>query len=116
MVVAAFPLYGSIGLPPLSASNFTRASTTFTAPGPRYFEIVTFTGGFDDVIGALAPVLYLASSSAQSSSGIGVPTVAVREMALARVAAGPVNDGPVCANRSTGGRLNVRSGLSSDDF
>src|SRR2546428_13565239 len=105
MVVAAFPLYGSIGLPPLSASNFTRASTTFTAPGPRYFEIVTFTGGFDDVIGALAPVLYLASSSAQSSSGIGVPTVAVRGRALGGGAAGPVNDGPGAADAGTAGRL-----------
>ena len=57
-VVAALPLYGCIGLPPLSASNLGLASATFTSPGPRYFAIVTLTGACGLVIGALAPVLF----------------------------------------------------------
>src|SRR5262245_66437783 len=116
-VVEALPLYGSAGLPPLLAANLARGSAILISPGPRYLEIVTLTGGGPPVrIGALPPLLYLASSSTHRSSGIGTPTVAVRETAFATVIPGPTNDGPFSTKRSTGGSLNVPSGLSSDDF
>src|SRR5947207_7806223 len=97
-------------------SNFARASAILMAPGPRYFEIVALTGGGPPIRGALPPLLYFASSSTKSSSGIGTPTVAVRGIAFATLMPGPWNDGPFGASLRTGGSLNVPSGLSSDDF
>src|SRR5437762_192059 len=97
-------------------SSFARASPKVTPPGPRYLEIVTVTGGRLPFIGALVPLVYRASSSAQRSSVIGESTNAVRNRAFSGLAAGPVNVRPFSANRSTGGRLYCPLGPCSEDL
>src|SRR6185503_14241296 len=88
-VVDALPVYGSSTFPPLSVSNFGFAVPNVTTPGPRYFDRVTFTGGGAFRMGAFVPVLYFASSSTRRSSGIGIPTAAVRANGLDGPATGP---------------------------
>jgi hypothetical protein len=76
-----------------------------TWPGPRYFDTVSSTGGGALRIGTFEPVLFLASSSAQKSSVIGVPTDAVRAIARAGLAAGPADASPCSVNRRMGGQV-----------
>src|SRR5262249_49096474 len=108
--------YASSGLPPLSVSIFGLTSANLTSPGPRYLESVRVTGGGVFRIGVLAPLVYLASSSAQRSSVSGVESVAVRVIDLATLATGPLSEGPRSTNLTMGGRLYSPVGPCSDDL
>ena len=110
-VVVAFPEYGSRGLPPLMASNLIGV-TTVTVPGPRYLVTVRIdrrpVAGHAD---RSRRVLYSASSSAHMSIGIGVPTVAVRAIAVAmrRHGAGELRPGFLEAQHRRRVELAVRA-------
>ena len=75
-LVVAFPLNAAVS----SADTFSTsglALSNVTAPGPRYFDHRTVTGGRGVVIGALVPLVYFMSSDAQSVNKSGADNDAV---------------------------------------
>src|SRR4051812_42053654 len=106
-VTVPLPEYGWPTWPPVSVSSlgrpFSGAKVTF--PGPRYLDHIAVTGGRGLRIGAFVPLVYLASSFAQSGSSMGVLAVAVRCGAFETAAIGPWIAGPFCSNFNDGGVL-----------
>ena len=89
-VVAPLPLNSSSTCPPASFSNVGFALSKVTVPGPRYFDQVSETGGGGFRIGALVPLEYFASSSAQTVRSNGVArAVVLVATGLVTIAIGP---------------------------
>src|SRR5690349_4645989 len=109
-VAVVCPLYGSLTLPPASVFISGRGLSNVTVPGPRYFDHDTLTGARLPVSGALVPLVYLASSSAQSGRSSGLATDVVRDSARCIDAIGPCIGGAFCSNMCrTGGLLPTAS-------
>src|SRR5262245_60807176 len=92
-------------LPPARTSSAGCALSNVTGPGPRYLDQVSRTGGGGFRKGAFVPLVYFASSLAQTVSARGLLTVAVFARVLAIDAVGPSSAGPFSSNLIAGGLL-----------